>query len=247
MDGGNAAIQNHSAEKRALRVFDGVGGTVTYVDEFQLDEQVPWYQADAPEIGGGPLRKVIVFRFQPMSIKAVPPDSQLTRVLEGILEDAPSDQRDLEGHSAAIVQSVPVEERHTEKSVVEPSREPYESERRESKLVENFKRYLQDRGHIVTRHRILPPGEHKPIFTDVYDHTADLLIEAKGTVTRDAIRMAIGQLADYARFLPTATCIMLVPERPRVDLVTLCQSQGIAIVWPTGRSFSATQAGLLPA
>ena len=39
------------------------------------------------------------------------------------------------------------------------------------------------------------------MFSDVYDVTRNNLLEAKGTVTREAIRMAIGQVADYRRFI----------------------------------------------
>ena len=51
----------------------------------------------------------------------------------------------------------------------------------------------------------------KPIFCDLRDTTDDLLVEAKGTVTRNAIRMAVGQLADYERFVePTPRLAVLV-------------------------------------
>jgi hypothetical protein len=41
--------------------------------------------------------------------------------------------------------------------------------------------------------------------SDVYDATRRNLVEAKGTGTREAVRMAIGQLADYGRFAPPDT------------------------------------------
>ena len=75
------------------------------------------------------------------------------------------------------------------------------SERREQALVLLYEKHLNACGSDVTRHRIQPPGESKPLLTDLYDKTRNNLIEAKGTGTRGAIRMAIGQLADYSRFL----------------------------------------------
>jgi hypothetical protein len=55
------------------------------------------------------------------------------------------------------------------------------------------------------------------MFCDVYDATAGLLIETKGTVAREALRMAIGQLMDYRRFAPDGTKLaVLVPEKPRL-------------------------------
>ncbi len=58
--------------------------------------------------------------------------------------------------------------------------------------------------------------------------------EAKGTATRNSIRLAIGQLADYGRFPPSPSRrAVLLSERPRPDLETLLESQRIAAVWRT--------------
>lgn len=65
MKSGNAAILNHEAEGRALRVFMGARRIVTYEDEFEFDAANPWYETEAQETGNGPPRKVIVFRMRP--------------------------------------------------------------------------------------------------------------------------------------------------------------------------------------
>ncbi len=49
-----------------------------------------------------------------------------------------------------------------------------------------------------------------------------------------AMRMAIGQLADYARFVDADRRVVLMPEQPRLDLIALATSQGIEIVHPEG-------------
>jgi hypothetical protein len=64
MKQGNAAILNHLTQGRALRVFQGARGVVEYVGRFTVDEFDPWKVAEAPESGGGRLRKVIVFRLR---------------------------------------------------------------------------------------------------------------------------------------------------------------------------------------
>ena len=46
------------------------------------------------------------------------------------------------------------------------------------------------------------------------------------------MRMAIGQLADYARFADVRRLAVLMPEKPRPDLVALATSQKIEIVYP---------------
>jgi len=50
-------------------------------------------------------------------------------------------------------------------------------------------------GHDVCRLQLHPAGEAAPLFCDLYDKTTNTVYESKGTVTRPAIRMAIGQLA----------------------------------------------------
>jgi hypothetical protein len=222
LDKGNAAILHHKADGRALRLFRGTGGLVEYIGEFEIDNENPWYQSDAPETGGGPIRAVIVFRLRPVDSEPASPAEVSARARPGIAE-------------------VPLEQQWTEKTVVDPDREPYEAERREAKLVLAFRDYLQAKGHTVTRLKIVAEGEAKPMFTDLYDKTANLLVEAKGTVERGSFRMAIGQLADYRRFAADAGCAILLPSRPRTDLMRLASTQRIALIWPTGDGFHVHQ------
>jgi hypothetical protein len=223
MKSGNAAILNHAAEGRALRVFEGARGVVTYVDEFELDREQPYYRTDAPETGDGPIREVIVFRLRPKQIEPQPPNSKLTPIL-----------------TASTAENVPVEQQHTERAYVSPSHEPYEAERREQQLVLKLERFLRHHGHQVSRLRIVPSGEARPLFTDLWDATSGTLIEAKGTVDRISIRMAIGQLADYRRFLggdELKHLAVLVPSEPRPDLCDLLASQGIELIYPEDDGF----------
>lgn len=221
---GNRAIANHSADDRALRVFDGVAGTVEYVGEFVLDRRP--YRADAPESqdspsGGRVVRQVLVFPLRPVDTQPRPPDPALVAMAGGpqLLE-------------------VPVEQQNTERAVVSPSGERYEVERREQRLVLAYAAFLAERQVHVGRHRIRPAGEAKPLFSDVFDSQRNNLIEAKGSGSRSNVRMAIGQLADYGRFLtPTPAKAILLPERPRQDLEALLASQGIDAIWPTRDGF----------
>jgi hypothetical protein len=228
---GNASILNHEAEGRALRLFKGARGTVTYLDEFELAEPKPYYWTDAPETGDGPPRQVIVFRLRPKTIEPGKPSMKLAAVLDGPLSE-----------------DVPIEQQHTERAFVSPSHEPYEAERREQQLVLELEAYLRRRGHEVSRKRIVPLGEARPLFTDLYDATTGTLVEAKGTVERNSIRMAIGQLADYKRFVEGGQprhLAVLVPSKPRQDLRNLLASQGIELIYPRGDGFEDSTGGLL--
>jgi hypothetical protein len=226
MKSGNAAILNSEAEGRALRLFLGARGRVTYEGRFGLAPDRHFYTTDAPETGGGPTRNVIVFRMLPLDIQPRRSSSRLDLVLVG-----------------GSVEDVPVEEQWTEKVFVAPSRKEYEAERREQKLVLAFCEYLAAQGHEVRRLKIVPPGEAKPLFTDMFDRTTNTLYEAKGSVERGAIRMAIGQLSDYGRFVePAAHPAVLLPSRPREDLCELLAHAGVGLVWRDGKRFVGTPA-----
>jgi len=231
MKSGNASILNHATEGRALRVFKGARGVVTYVDEFELDRTRPYYWTDAQETGGGPPRQVIVFRLRPKNIEPGRPSSKLAAILDG-----------------PVSENVAIEQQQTERAFVSPHREPYEIERREQRLVLELETYLRQRNHEVTRKRIVPPGEARPLFTDLYDATTGALVEAKGTVERNSIRMAIGQLADYKRFVEDGHpryLAVLVPSQPRPDLCELLDSQGIELIHPSDGGFVDSTGGSL--
>jgi hypothetical protein len=211
---GNRAIRDHQQEGRELHLFDVNNGLATYKGEFAY---VSHEDADAPETGDGELRKVVVFHLQRLS-----GDSKLL--------PAKIDQFDKQA-----VKEVAVEQHLTERMVIEPNRKPYEAERREQGLVRAFEAALLAEGHEVCRLQLRPKGEPAPLFCDLFDKTSNTLVEAKGSISRPAIRMAIGQLADYARQVePQPTKMVLLPERPRDDLIDLLESQGITATWPDG-------------
>ncbi|MFD6990880.1 restriction endonuclease [Streptomyces sp. NPDC059943] len=228
---GNASILNHQAEGRALRVFQGARGTVTYRGEFTIDHEDPWYSADAPETNDGPLRKVIVFRLNPVDTAPQEPATKLGR----LLITHPNQVDDL-----------PLERNESETTFVNPNREPYEADRKEARLVKAFADYLTSNGHQSGRQRILPPGESRPLFTDLHAKGLSLLVEAKGSVTRENIRMAIGQLADYSRFVDHTIRAILLPSMPREDLLSLAKTQDCAVIWPEGKGFVSTDPNALP-
>ena len=220
MKSGNAAILNHEAEHRALRLFIGARGEVMYEGKFELASDAPFYTTDAPETNNGPPRSVIVFRLQPLDSSPKPSDSKLDLATRERVED------------------VAIEQQWTEKAFVSPSQTEYEAERREQKLVLAYRDHLIAQGHTVSRLKIVPEGEAKPLFSDLIDRTTNTLIEAKGSVERGAIRMAIGQLMDYRRFTdPAPQLAVLLPSQPRQDLKALLADLGVALVWQDGNTF----------
>lgn len=136
-----------------------------------------------------------------------------------------------------------------ERETTEPFEQRFEAAtrtayRREQALVGRLDRHLRRQGHSVSRHAITLPGG-TVVYSDLYDHTTGLLVEAKASTQRASIRMAIGQLADYARGMdprPKARAV-LVPERPSGDLVNLLDELDIAVIWETKAGFADNHDG----
>lgn len=215
---GNKAILNHRLDGRTLEGFRANGPSVTYLGEFEL---VDHYFTDAHETDdANAVRQVVVFRLRPH--QQVPVE----------LPDIP-----VSPSSIPRTDVVAVEEHYTERAFVTPDREPYELERREADLVQRYHQHLESKGHEVGRLCIVPPGESRPLYSDLWDQTTEELIEAKSSVTRDQLRLAAGQLLDYGRFADTRRRTVLVPACPRADLLAYLHALGIGVVYPEGNDW----------
>ena len=119
--------------------------------------------------------------------------------------------------------------------------------RKEQQLVRAYADYLEVRGRTVERFLCQPDGGGPALYSDLFERDRRNLVEAKSGVTRPAIRMAIGQLADYARFIRPAPKrrAVLVPERPPQDLEALLKAENIAVVWREGKKFADNADGEL--
>lgn len=132
--------------------------------------------------------------------------------------------------------AVPLEATHTP-SYDTVSFTTVQAFKRESQLVERLKRVLEARGHTVQRYRLPLPNGAK-LFTDIADTTDNVLWEAKGVATREAVRMAIGQLMDYRRIIPARPRLaVLLPDCPAPDLQQLLQSLNIELWYEDGDTF----------
>ncbi|HWI97191.1 MAG TPA: hypothetical protein VNS60_14110 [Solirubrobacterales bacterium] len=224
MTQGNRAIRDHNREDRELHLFKANGSKVLYIGQYEYVEHYPGeaWQTDKRET-----RAVIVFRLLPVGITA------------------PIEPSPVERLERRRVKMIPVERQWTEESLVRPGG-PYTAKRREQKLVHSYEAKLEKEGHKIGRLQLWPPGEPAPFLTDLYDATTNTLIEAKSSVARTSFRMAIGQLADYARLVKPTTPrkAILLPERPRRDLIKLAKGEGISVIWakPDGKFGSSSPA-----
>jgi hypothetical protein len=106
--------------------------------------------------------------------------------------------------------------------------------RREGMLQNRYVQHLRSLGHEVCSYEIPIDGQN--FRADIYDETADELIEVKSSIDRVTMRLALGQILDYARVLQPKVRTVLVPEQPADGLVALFNDHLVRIVWstPTG-------------
>jgi hypothetical protein len=221
MSHGNRAILEHRKQGRALRLFvaDGqIAGTAQrqqrYVGEFEVDRNKPYSLEDAPDENGED-RTVFVFRLRPVGGALRREDDQ------SIFPDCGSD-------GAASL--VPVE-KNADTAFDVSARSGTTATRREGELVDRFIAWSGPT-ELFRRWCLRPPGELSPILTDIYSETQNVLYEAKGTTTRNAMRTAIGQLLDYRRHIDRdgLRLAVLLPLAPSDDLIDFATGLGIAVV-----------------
>ena len=238
--GNNSSVLRHAEQGRALRLFvavDTVPGTATkrhrYVGAFKLDEERPYYVRMARDEAKAQ-RKTIVFRLRPhgpfevVQDDMIPPASQTKAVL------VPADAT-----TAKIVEP----ERNKNKKGYRSAAPATEAERREALLSDHFEEYLRSQQHKVFRFEIQIKGKTSRLLTDLYDATAHVLYELKGSNRREAVRMALGQLLDYSRHVRVddhadpPRMVALFPTPPDEDLRDLLANHNVGTAWPDGNTY----------
>ncbi|MFJ9519469.1 hypothetical protein ACIRPK_14540 [Kitasatospora sp. NPDC101801] len=232
---GNTAVLRHVEQERTLHLFVAEGKAVgsdaklhRYVGAFELDVAQPYVVRQSAGLDFRQ-RRAIVFRLRP-----------LTGYVQRVSKD--------EVPPAAVTKAIRVPASTTASKLVEPERNRRSSsvrsavpatvaERREASLSDGLEAYLRARLHEVNRCQITIAGKSSTLLTDLYDTTADVLYEAKGSSGREAVRMALGQLLDYSRFVHAPEPripqrAVLLPEPPEQDLQDLLAEHSISIVYP---------------
>jgi hypothetical protein len=109
------------------------------------------------------------------------------------------------------------------------------AQKREARLLESYEEWLKE------QNRKLDSVKMGALQCDGYEKARRNLIEAKSSATREHIRMAVGQLLDYAfqgksEFAEPHMAVLL-PEKPPKDVEAWLHSVGIKLIWPDGNSF----------
>jgi hypothetical protein len=141
--------------------------------------------------------------------------------------------------SSGDVRFVPPEGVVSEKFEVSGTK-PKKARRREAALVKALRKWWtrRDGDEAVRRVAIEPAGAGAILYADLFNMATRELVEAKADCDRESIRMAIGQLADYRRFIEgEVICKVLLPAKPLGDLVDLLAHEGIGVLIPDGAGF----------
>lgn len=109
--------------------------------------------------------------------------------------------------------------------------------RREAELTQSYKEHLDKAGHRTGAYQIKVRGLTSTLRVDLYDATAHVLYEAKGSNSREDVRMALGQILDYSRYVKMAEHegeplrVVLLPAAPTPDMHSLLQRYDVQVVY----------------
>jgi hypothetical protein len=219
---GNAAVRDHRASGRTLRLFEETRRSVVrYLGEYVLDERSPCRFEDAPDRKKD-LRLVIVFHLRRAGDTSQFDD--VRRNVEVVIEDT-----NLEAHK-------------TDRFRVNRAQPETESERREAKLVQRYADWLKRQGHEVKQRLIKLPDHVAALRTDLFDITANELVEAKGSSSRSDVRMALGQILDYSEHAGAGRRAVLLPTRPAQDMIDLLVKYGVSCLFEVEGQFDRVDA-----
>jgi len=119
--------------------------------------------------------------------------------------------------------------------IVHRKRQVRKARRKEAELIERY------RGWLSKQKRRLPVARHGKLECDGIEKGRGNLIEAKSEASREKIRMAVGQVLDYAfnleKKLGKLNMAILIPKKPQKDLVQWLDSLKISVVWEDNRAF----------
>jgi hypothetical protein len=134
----NLVLLEQQARGLAVRLFRGVGGTVTYLGEFRVDDTDPFYRMEARETRSPAFRQVLVFHLRP--IGAAVRDSVDDLVLPDNV--SPSEVLSALQDGQSVVTEVAVETQNVETFAVDPQQQGHTATRREQALVVRYTKYL---------------------------------------------------------------------------------------------------------
>lgn len=241
----NGRLRDHAMHGDHVRLLKYLGkNRVRYVGELRLDPSSPWHWRDGPD-RIGEVRKIVQFRLLPIGTVLRDEGEPVRRPpsISPVAVDV-AEQR-----SADVSAPVPTDVEGLYSRSFRQLRLAREvlARRRELELVYRFRDWvIGEFGLEATGLRIPYAPESRDLRVDLFLKNPRLLIEAKASASREHIRLAIGQLLDYRRWLEPApaTCI-LVPTAPAPDMLDLLRQLDIGAAWRVGAGFTLRPEGML--
>lgn len=172
----------------------------------------------APDLDGVE-RSVIVFRLRPIG-------NSLVREADA------SDTGDVSANSESELVGL---EAVKESAYKRASQEEKIVVRREDELVKRYAASLGAVGGQLKRWKVRPAETLLTLYTDPYHEPTRELYEAKASSKREDIRMALGQILDYERWISPRPLkrTVLAPSKPPADLIGLLHAYGVGLVFET--------------
>lgn len=216
--GGNAAVANHLAAGKALRLFEGTSGVVQYAGEFTIDQSAPWSFVQASQRDSAQQRRVLRFRLVPLD---APPTSQPAQLTEIGVPYSPQNA------------SIQVKSGHP---VSELNLDEYGSGLREHRSLE---------GHLAawaTGNGLIPrsPGLGDPNFDVVWKASdgSHVVVEVKSTTRANRqhqLRLGLGQVLEFqwvlAKTYPSVKAVLYVSENPGIVWQSIAQAHNVLLRW----------------
>jgi len=119
--------------------------------------------------------------------------------------------------------------------VVKTKSETIIATNKEAALIRDYRQWLK------LQKRTLPSLKYKALQCDGYEKDRCNLIEAKSSISREHIRMAVGQLLDYGyqgeHKLGVPNMAILLPEKPASSVVEWLDPLKISLVWQENGKF----------
>ncbi|MFF4741624.1 hypothetical protein [Streptomyces sp. NPDC001268] len=265
---GNRAVLRHSQQGRMLHLFVRAGKvpgsgikTHRYVGMFALDDELPFVPRQGLD-AKGEKRTTIVFRLRPYGqfershtdvltparhttaefvLRAVTIDMlQSAAVTKGtfVAPDLRSADTSAMLAAAAEGELMQVNKVHTPEFPRSASAATIVRQRR-ALLIESYVAYLESQGHTVGSFQIKIKGKTSTLRTDLFDATDHVLYEAQGASDRDSVRLALGRLLDYRRYVRQCDrqhapdTVVLLPGRPDRDIEALLKDHETSLVCRT--------------
>lgn len=215
----NLALIRANENANPIHLIESVDGECTYLGEFFLDNP-PFVHKMAPDESKLSLRQVLVFRLLPLRLH-----EDISAGNSLITMDV-KNWSELEYGDLRI--DVPIA---NEKTIARP----------ELKLQTDFGKYLLKNGHSIKILEFNFKDMRGILRPDFWIEDMNYIIEAKPSVSREYVRLAIGQVLDYINLGEmvgiSASPAILLPGLPCHDLVQLIERHGIVLIYKSGDTF----------